>query len=71
MTLQQQADAIIFRAMKSVEAPTNVERTVEDAQRFHLMPRRPLKVVCAWCHPGAVGPNITHGICPGCAEKMK
>lgn len=22
-----------------------------------------LQWLCAWCHPGVSGPNITHGIC--------
>lgn len=22
-----------------------------------------LKKVCAWCHPGLRGPNLSHGIC--------
>jgi len=27
--------------------------------------------VCAWCHPHAKGNNLTHTICPECAQKMK
>jgi len=27
--------------------------------------------VCAWCHPHAKGNNLTHTICPECAEKMR
>lgn len=25
--------------------------------------RAPLAEICAWCHPGVTGDNLTHGIC--------
>ena len=56
-------------AMTSPVQP--VERTIEDAQRFPLMPRRALRMVCAWCEPGIEGDGLTHGICPACLQKME
>lgn len=63
-------DRDIFDAMKSIVQL--VERVVEDAQRFHWIPRKELRVVCAWCEPGVEGGDtITHGICPACMARME
>lgn len=29
----------------------------------------PMQSICAWCHPGVTGENITHGICNECLAK--
>ena len=62
-------DRFIFDAMKSIVQP--VERVIEDAQRFHWIPKKVLRMVCAWCSPGEQGEGISHGICPACLAKME
>jgi hypothetical protein len=63
-------DLFIFTAMRSIVQP--VERVIEDAQRFHLIQPKILRMVCAWCEPGVEGgETITHGICPACLARME
>ncbi len=70
-------DRFIFDAMTSIVQP--VERVIEDAQRFHMIPQKPLRSICSWC-PDAkaqmqaahqAGQLVTNGICPACQKRME
>lgn len=67
MTLQEQADRLIFNAMHSAVQP--VERTIEDAQRG----APPMRMVCCYCgdimHGGPPQP-ISHGVCAPCLSHI-
>jgi hypothetical protein len=28
-----------------------------------------MNTICAWCHPGVLGPDVSHGICQECITK--
>jgi hypothetical protein len=70
-------DLFIFTAMHSIVQP--VERVIEDAQRFHWIPKRVLRMVCSWC-PDAdaqmraaheAGEVVSHGVCGSCQARME
>ena len=76
MVLTNQADAMIFAAMKRGDYLPFAERNMRE--EFPI-PQKPLAWVCGWCPDArektealiAAGKRVTTGICPACEEKMR